>query len=288
MSKNFFELQRFADVSQHEVIKKFMASLDTTNNSDMVASLNEAVRVASGGYFTTFQQAIDKMVSDCSESDNANDFLRYECGINLYNADTGAITGSDVGGSITKTAESIVPEYGNLEDNYLNNPFNSLTVNGLTLSLSKFDSDGNAYGIQYDELNSDVEKFIWHAMHQWWAPGVLNLISESYGDNFSFTDNSSATVKELHFGFVNNGDNGVPADTIDSFTDDGNVVALKMQWNVYYLSDLDFSNPNGSNGDGSNKYLDRTLAHEFTHAVMAANINRFARLPKFIAEGMAE
>ncbi len=136
-----------------------------------------------------------------------NDFLLDKCGINLYNEDTGAITGADAGGSVTKTAESIVPEEGNLEDNYLNNPFDTLNVNGLTISLSKFDSDGNGYGIPYNELDSDAEKFIWHAMHQWWASGALNLISESYGDNFSFNDNSSATVKKLSFGFVNKGDN---------------------------------------------------------------------------------
>lgn len=288
MGKNFFELQRFAGVSPQEVIKKFMGSLDQTNNSDIVASLNEAVRVASGGYFTTFQQAIDKMVSDCGEIGNANEFLLNKCGINLYNEDTGAITGSDAGGSITKTAESIVPEQGSLEDNYLNNPFDTLIVNGLTISLSKFDSNGNGYGIPYSELNSDAEKFIWHAMNQWWAGGALNLIAESYGDNFSFNDNSSATVKKLSFGLVNNGDNGVPASTVNASVDDGSTVGLSLWLNMNYSSDIDFSNPNGSSSDGSKKYLDRSLAHEFTHAVMAANINHYSHLPAFIAEGMAE
>lgn len=34
--------------------------------------------------------------------------------------------------------------------------------------------------------------------------------------------------------------------------------------------------------------LDRTLAHEFTHAIMATNVNYFNTLPKFIKEGLAE
>ena len=35
-------------------------------------------------------------------------------------------------------------------------------------------------------------------------------------------------------------------------------------------------------------YLDRTLAHEFTHAVMATNIKFFNELPAWFKEGTAE
>ena len=35
-------------------------------------------------------------------------------------------------------------------------------------------------------------------------------------------------------------------------------------------------------------YLDRVIAHEMTHALMAANITHFASLPKYIKEGTAE
>ena len=34
--------------------------------------------------------------------------------------------------------------------------------------------------------------------------------------------------------------------------------------------------------------MDRTLAHEFTHAVMAANIDHFNDLPAYLKEGTAE
>ncbi len=59
-------------MSPQEVIKKFMASLDGANSSDAVSSLNEAVNAASGGYFSTIQQVIDKMVSDCGDAGSTN------------------------------------------------------------------------------------------------------------------------------------------------------------------------------------------------------------------------
>ena len=95
-------------VTAQEVIKKFMKSLDTTNYSG-VSALNQAVSVASGGYFTNIQSAITSMVNDCKSSSSSDTFLA-KCDINLDNEDTGAITGYDAGGStVQKTANSIVP-----------------------------------------------------------------------------------------------------------------------------------------------------------------------------------
>ncbi|MBQ7497733.1 MAG: hypothetical protein IJU00_07875, partial [Selenomonas sp.] len=54
-----------------------------------------------------------------------------------------------------------------------------------------------------------------------------------------------------------------------------------------YYSNLNTSNVNGADSGGQT-YLDRVLAHELTHAVMAANINNFNDLPAYIKEGMAE
>lgn len=50
-----------------------------------------------------------------------------------------------------------------------------------------------------------------------------------------------------------------------------------------------FANVSSVNGSiGFGEYLDRTIAHELTHCVMAANINYYAKLPQFVKEGMAE
>ena len=78
--------------SPQDVIKNFMASLDQTNLSGESA-LDEAISACSNGAFSTIQEAIDQMVSDCRTSSSANAFLADYCGIDLNNADTGAITG---------------------------------------------------------------------------------------------------------------------------------------------------------------------------------------------------
>lgn len=53
---------------------------------------------------------------------------------------------------------------------------------------------------------------------------------------------------------------------------------------MYNWNSIAIDDPDGKNSC----YLDRTLAHEFTHAVMASNINYFHDLPEFITEGTAE
>ena len=57
---------------------------------------------------------------------------------------------------------------------------------------------------------------------------------------------------------------------------------------MHYYNNINTSDPNGSTSTSGATYLDRTLAHEFTHAVMGATIKYFSALPTFIKEGMAE
>lgn len=45
---------------------------------------------------------------------------------------------------------------------------------------------------------------------------------------------------------------------------------------------------NSADGAAKTTYLDRTIAHEFTHAVMSANISCFGKLPLYVKEGTAE
>lgn len=115
--------------NQQEVIKAFMVSFEQTTLSGE-AALDEAIKACST--FKSFKELRNAMISDCKKaksSDGSDAFLKTYCGIILNNDDTGAITGSDAGGSTTKTNESI----------------------------------------------------------------VLDRIAESYGDNFSFTDNPKAS-----------------------------------------------------------------------------------------------
>jgi len=269
-------------VSSQEVIKKFMQSLDTTNSSGVTA-LNQAVKAATGGYFNTAQAAIDQMVADCNTAGNATTFLQDYCNINLTNDDTGAITGYDAGGSATqKGASDIVPESGSL-NNFTGNRF---TTNGLTVYLSSFDANTNPTVINYNNLNSSRQRYIWQALQTWWAGNALDLISQSYGNNYGFTDSSSATVRDLYFGFENDND-GTLATTY-TWRNDGVATQLAMTVNMNNYSGMTVGNIDGDSNDDSVGYLDRTLAHEFTHAVMSANINNSNDLPQFITEGTAE
>lgn len=242
-----------------------MASLDTTTLSGK-AILNAAIKACST--FSSMQNAIDKMVADCKKAKSANDFLKTYCGINLDNDDTGAITGSDTGGSIEKNAESIVPEEGSL----INFTDNSFSVNGLTIQLAAFDNDGNYLrNLNYSDLD-DTQKYIWQALYTWWAKGALDLIAESYGDKFSFGKNSSVTVKKMYFGFYNDKSDHIAALTGASYAYN-KATSIGMRVNMYFYNQLvDGGNPDGKI-TGSSSYLDSLLAHEFTHAVMDANLD---------------
>ena len=255
--------------TQQEVIKKFMASLDKTNLKG-TAALDEAIRACSN--FNSLQEAFNKMVSDCSNASSADDFLKNYCGIILDNEDTGAITGSDAGGSKVKTAESIVPESGSLDTSF---NLTSFTVNGLTVTLD----DPN--------ISSD-QNFIWQAFYTWWTKNFLNLIAESYGNNFGFDDNSSATVKELHVTFYEES-SGTSARTIVSYPSSSSKEAISLRVDIN-MSNFNSIANGSANGDSSTNlmYLDRALAHEFTHCVMYANINYASDLPLIIWEGIAE
>ena len=99
--------ERIIVATQQDVLKSFVASLDKTNLSG-TAAVDEAIRSCSR--FTSYIDLMNHFLNDRNNSASGDDFLKRYCGINLDNADTGAITGADAGGSVVKTAESVVPE----------------------------------------------------------------------------------------------------------------------------------------------------------------------------------
>lgn len=269
-----------------DVIKKFMAALDKTNLVG-TAALDEAVKACSGSKFTSIHGIINNMVEDCRIAGNAKKFLQNYCGIILGNIDTGAITGSDAGNSLTKSDESIVPEIGSL-NTYFNG--NSFTAKGLTFKLCKlYGSDNYDYHYVNTDINSltPTQKYMWQGLYTWWARDALDLITQSYGKNFGFDSSSSATVKTIHVGFTY-ADNNALAWVTNWADDYGEVVDLDLTINMNFYDKVNMSDPNGSTSVRGAGYLDRTLAHELTHASMAANISDFNSLPLFIKEGMAE
>ena len=267
--------------SQQEIIQTFMRSLDNSGLSG-VEAVDEAIRVCSNYRVNTLQDAVNIMASECNEAGSADNFLRNYCGIILDNEDTGSLTGSDAYGWETKTNESIIPENGDFQ------AFtgDSFSANGLNFKLSYINYYDYAYDRNFYSL-SYTEGLIWQALYSWWGRESLDLIETSYGNNFGFNE-SSATVHDINVGFYNSND-GILAYTQSWYdVQSGLTMELDLQVNMYYYDNLDTSNPNGSTYTAGAGYLDRTIAHELTHAAMAANITNFNSLPLFIKEGMAE
>ncbi len=264
--------------TQQEVIKAFMRSLDNSTKSGADA-LDEAVKSCSGGKFSSMQNLIDCFIRDVGKyggtytyDTTTRDFLEKYCGIILYNQDTGAITGSDAGTSKVKTNQSIVAESGAVKS------FPSggqTTINGLTIHWP-----------DKAKLSSD-QRAITDRIYTWWASGALNLIQESLGMSFQ---EAGATVKDINIEFYNKANDNILASvesTHSWFT--GKTKTLTLNINMHYYSNFDRNDVNGApSGDNTSLYFDRTLAHEFVHAVMAANIDNFDKLPIFVTEGLAE
>lgn len=255
------------EITAQEVIKKLMYSFDTNTTDSGRVALDKAIDYASNGYFKNWASITNQMVADCKNL-GAEEFLK-KCGIDLTNTDTGAITGADAGTETVKTAESVVPEEGSLDTSFNYTSFT--TENGLTFRLEK------------TYLSSD-ELYMWQALKTWWAEEGLNLIKDSY--DYSFLD-ENATVKEITVVF----EEDYSSKSYLAYTDypqyiNGRytrVLGINKAYYYNFLSD----DVNGASPRGQ-EYLDRTIAHELTHAVMMAKLNNFGDLPQFITEGMAE
>ena len=168
----------------------------------------------------------------------------------------------------------------------------TFTRNGLTIRLLGVTSStsGNPDNIQsktLDELTDD-QKTIVAALFKWWSSDCLTLNEESYGIGF----NSPTTmIKEIGLYFYDSKTNNNTLATVwnwQRIDSDGYATKLLLNVNMHYYSGISTDNMDGSSKKSGTMLLDRALAHEFTHAVMAANINFFNSLPIFIKEGMAE
>ncbi|MBR4152744.1 MAG: hypothetical protein IKT98_07265 [Selenomonadaceae bacterium] len=258
--------------TQHEVIKKFMKSLDTTKKSGE-AALDEAIKACST--FKSFKELRAALIRDCKNAKSGDDFLKTYCGIDYSNGDTGLITGKETGVSKTEINDAdSVPEEGKLNTKF---KANSFTVNGLKVVL---DDDKT-----FSDLTTS-EKFIWRGLYTWWIKNSLDLISKSYGENYSFGKKSSATTKKIYVEFIDDGDERMYAGVSGWYDEDGKISGLRLTINMKrYEGFIE------NNLDEANINFDRVLAHELTHAVMYANVlyNPVLKsLPGFVKEGLAE
>ena len=256
--------------SAHDCLMSFMSRLNTNTASTAAEAYDDAIKWASGGLFEDRDELEKSYLGALAASDGAAAFLMQHCGIDLHNDDTGAIIGKDAGGERVKTAESIVPENGNpYETGAFVGTINGLTITGVDLSGA---------GAGAEEAAAKIVK----ALTGQWLKNALDLVTESYGLSFRDTD---TMIKSMDITFEN-ANNGRLAAVSQSYNGAGEITSLTLIVNMNYYSNMDWSDPNGKSA--SQGYLDRTIAHEMTHALMAANIKNFSGLPLYVTEGTAE
>ena len=249
---------------QQDAIVSFISYLDDGKYDGSQEAFDEAIKFASSGMFKDEASLIASCVSDVEKYG-----LLEACGIDLNNDDTGSITGIDTGGGKLKDAITVVPEE---KPAFGGNPTGSTTIRGLQVNWPDTGSD-------------DMKRAIAAALDNQWLTNCMQLVDESFAINFW---EKGTSVKSMNVEFRNADDN-VLADVVSGYNSEGITTSLTLRINMNYYNNLDLKDKNGAVSDNPNQlYLDRTLAHEMTHAIMAANIPHFSELPKYFKEGMAE
>ncbi|WP_051180286.1 flagellinolysin [Selenomonas ruminantium] len=133
-----------------------------------------------------------------------------------------------------------------------------------------------------------VEQQIIKALNSEWIQNSLEMIKEAYGVDFT-QDSTTVNRMKVNLNYNPSSQQSSALAWVTSTPVGGKTVSLQLDINMTFYSNMDMENVNGVYpGGGAANYLDRTIAHEMTHAVMAANIENFSSLPLYIKEGMAE
>lgn len=280
-----------------------------------VYSLNDAIKsVSTATSLADFRSQFVKDVTSTEKYPDVNERLKEVCGIILGGEDTGAITGSNVGGSTVKTAKSIVPENGKLTDaplptpgsttpiTYTGNDGKSFTFNvkwpdsftaaynceskddygeacellGDSRYFTDFSQTG-LWGISGEDLTNGATKILC-GLNGWWLRESAKLAYDSFGIDL----NGKTVIIQLAGG---GGFNGAAAAT-DGNSKNGtpsDVIEMTINLGTYYNIDAE-----DANGSTSGTYLDRVIAHEMAHGVMYATGTIKEDTPEFFREGIAE
>lgn len=237
--------------------------------------LDAAIEYCTGGLFTTKDELADSFLTDLDNSESNLDFLLRCCGVDLSNDDTGAVVGSDAGGGHPKTTKLIVPEPVPVEEWVVPGSGSSKYIYGLTVYFPTTGANGAL---------TDAEKHILAGLNSVWIYQALWLIDKSC--KMEFANLPTQRTRSISVKFVNETNNTL---AYVAATYSGNwAIKLELCINMRVYSAIDITSEDGATSNQNDTYLDRTLAHEFTHAVMAAGIGRYSDLPLFIKEGIAE
>ncbi len=162
----------------------------------------------------------------------------------------------------------------------LDQHIDQLNDNALVTFNGKYLFDGAA-----DHTYSN-EQTIMAALNTEWIENSLNLIARSTGLSFEAGDPS---VKEMTVKFedISSGDQANALAWVTSHFSSNTTNKLELTVNMNYYNNLVEGDVNGKSTK-TTAYLDRTIAHEMTHAVMSAGIEGFGGLYSCIKEGAAE
>ena len=280
----YFEDTQTSPSTPQQVIKAFMHSLDTTTLSG-VNAFNEAIDYCTAGTIADKNTLVAQFMNDLNSSASYEDFLRDYCDIILGDDDTGAITGSDAGGGSTKTAESIVPESSSPSSWTIPTPGSTTFISdlGLTIHWPSVHGDYMDWRVNPNTFTdlTEKDKHIMAGLYSEWIDQSLNLIKETYGIDFKDHEGQKTTVKDIYVVFEESANENALAYVKPS-------IPLELHVNMSFYKDIDTTSEDGKLSSSRQTYLDRVIAHEFTHAVMSANINNFNSLPLYIIEGTAE
>lgn len=256
-------------VAPQSILYMFLNSLRYRGGS----ALDSAIENCTYGVFPSKDELVNSFLNDLDNSESNLDFLSRCCGVDLSNDDTGAVIGSDAGGGYPKTAKSIVPEPVPVEDWIVPEKGSSKTIAGLTVY---FPTSG------YKGTLTDAENHILAGLNSVWIEQALLLIQRSC--NIDFRTNQTNIVHDISVKFVDENNDALAYVSIT--TKDGSTTSLELRVNMRRYSGINMTSEDGA--AGNNTYLDRVLAHEMTHAVMAARIKNYTELPRFLREGIAE
>lgn len=217
--------------------------------------------------------------------------------VNLADVNTSKAGNVSVNGAIVGKTSSSYPNdttftRNGLTIHLLGELTNETVLSNISSGLganSPMDSKGTSLitPLTYDDLSTN-QKTIIAGIFKWWGNECLTLSEESFGLSFN---SGSPSINDIGLYFYDGqGKHNVFATVWNWIVNStsGLTNKLMLSINLDYYKNLSATDVDGKPSGGTASLLDRTLAHELTHAIMSTNIRHFNYLPKFIKEGSAE
>lgn len=225
--------------------------------------------------FNSAQAVIDSIHSDIASSKSADVFLKRQCGINLSNKDVGGLLGYDASGNDRINSEAVMDETGL--------PLQQTVPRTAIIE---------GFTITFPAMNTLTPggKFINKALYSWWYPLAFKIIKDGYGLGIVDTSYVKQMDTDLYQKPAQNGAIMLAyvSTYFDAVTGIPNKLSCRINTHNDAYGNIDTTNPNGYSANLGTSYLDRTLLHELTHALMSTNIRGYVWLPNYFLEGSAE